>query len=425
VTQLRAHAGQPGVPNQGQIQPLAGQIQATLDGRDAALRRGACDTGQYEQQIGSLVGSLQSALAASSQAAVPPPPSGYGAPPPAYGYPQQVPPPPPASGYPQQAPSPSAYGYPQQGGSPPAPGNAQPGAPGQAAPGAPSQFPSAGEVFSKLFDIAVDQLSKKSKKGGDIVSGLATGSQPPPAHSAPSTPPSLPGVGGFPGIPGQSNPSGYPSPPPSYSPPPPSYSSPPPSYTPPPPSYSSPPPSYTSPPSYTPPPPSYSSPPPSYTPPPPSYPAPQPSYQTAPSNPASPPSSSVFSSLPVLPSPQSPQSPVPPPAALSTLPQLQDLAKVTGTVRTEWGDAIVGAFVSVVEWNMTVTTGSDGKYVLTGPARQSVTIQVQASEYLSQTSTAAGGPCRGCDHAKHRTRLGPETLELRTLSGARRWRCGW
>jgi hypothetical protein len=65
---------------------------------------------------------------------------------------------------------------------------------------------------------------------------------------------------------------------------------------------------------------------------------------------------------------------------------------VTGTVRTEWGDAIAGAFVSVVEWNMTVTTGSDGTYVLQGPARQSVTIQVQAFGYLSQTSAAAASP---------------------------------
>jgi hypothetical protein len=74
---------------------------------------------------------------------------------------------------------------------------------------------------------------------------------------------------------------------------------------------------------------------------------------------------------------------------LSTLPQLQDLARVTGTVRSESGDAIGGATVSVVEWNRAVMTGSDGTYVLQGPSGQSVTIQVQAFDYLTQTSATA------------------------------------
>lgn len=312
VAQLRAQAGQPGMLDQGQTQAFAGQIQTALDGRDAALRRGACDTSQYEQQIGSLVASLQSALAASTQAGPPPPASAPQ--PPAYGYTPQVVPPPPAPGNPPQVGS----------------AGAPPGAPYQAAPGAPSQSPSAGEVFSKLFDIAIDKLAKRSKRGGDSGNGQATASQPPTAYYDPSTPPSFPSVAGIPGTPGQSNPS-------SSSPP-------------------------------------------------------QSSHETSPSNPASPPSSSGFSSLPVLPSPISPQSPVPHPAALPTLPQLQDLAKVTGTVRTEWGDAIAGAIVSVVEWNKSVMTGSDGTYVLQGPARQSVTIQVQAFGYLSTTSATAVSP---------------------------------
>jgi hypothetical protein len=103
---------------------------------------------------------------------------------------------------------------------------------------------------------------------------------------------------------------------------------------------------------------------------------------------------------------------VPPPEALSTPPQLQDLAKVTGTVRTEWGDAIPGATVFAVEWNKAVTTGSDGKYVLVGPARQSMTIQVQASGYLSQTSAAAASP-------------GAETMQHFALVWARMPRSGF
>ena len=65
---------------------------------------------------------------------------------------------------------------------------------------------------------------------------------------------------------------------------------------------------------------------------------------------------------------------------------------MTGIVRSDSGDAIAGARVSIKEWNAAVLTGSDGKYFLLGPAAQSVTIQVDAFGYLSQTSAAAVTP---------------------------------
>jgi carboxypeptidase family protein len=61
---------------------------------------------------------------------------------------------------------------------------------------------------------------------------------------------------------------------------------------------------------------------------------------------------------------------------------------VTGVVRSDSGEAIAGARVSVKEWNTAVLTGSDGKYILQGPAGQNVTIQVDAFGYLSQTDAA-------------------------------------
>ena len=65
---------------------------------------------------------------------------------------------------------------------------------------------------------------------------------------------------------------------------------------------------------------------------------------------------------------------------------------MTGVVRSDSGEAIAGARVSVKEWNTAVLTGSDGKYILQGPAGQNVTVQVDAFGYLSQTSAAAVSP---------------------------------
>jgi hypothetical protein len=210
-------------------------------------------------------------------------------------------------------------------------------------------MPSAGEIFSKIFDIAVEKFAGKSKKGGDGRSGFTMGSSTPPSYTNPSA-----------------NPPGYGAPPPSYA-------APPPSYTPPPPTYAAPPPSYT------PPPPTYTAPPPGYTPP--------PAYTAPPPNP------SGFSSVP---SPQMsaalPQSAAVPPKAFPSPPEIQGLARVAGTVRSDSGDVIAGAIVSVVEWKKMVATGSDGKFSLEGPAGQPVTIQVQAYGYLTQTSAVAATP---------------------------------
>ena len=367
LAQLRSQGG--GAPNQGQVQPLVAQVQSTLDARDAALRQGACDTSQYDQQIGTMIATLQNALNAPAQGA-PPPPPGYqaGASQPPPGYPQPGSPPPPP-GYPQQAGAPPGY--------PPPASGAAPGA-----PGSQGQMPSAGEIFSKLFDIAIDKFAGKSKKGGDSGSGFTSANAPPPSYSDPSA-----------------SQQGYPAPPPAYTQPPPAYTQPPSAYTPPPPSYAPPPPGYAQPPptstpssGYTPPPSGYTPPPPAYTPPP-SYPpatgsaSPPPSY-TPPGYTPPPSAPGVVSPSVVQKSLVLPQSAVVPRLALPA-PDLQGLVSLRGIVRGDAGAALAGATVTVVEWNKIAMTGSDGSYAIQGPAGQRLTIQVQAYGYNGQTSVTA------------------------------------
>ena len=422
LAQLRAQAGQPGAPNQAQVQPLVAQVQSAIDARDAALRQGACDTSQYDQQIGTMVASLQSALSAGSA-----PPPGYSPPPGSQ--------PPPAQGYQAGAPP----GYPQQGGQPqpgyqypPQTAGAPPGTPGAQ----PSPMPSAGEIFSKLFDMAVEKFAGKSKKSSsDGGSGFSSGNQPPPpAYTDPSAgqpgyaspqPGYAPPPPGYsappPGYappppsygqpqPGAAPPPGYAPPPPSYTPPPTGYTPPPPSYTPPPTGYSPPPPSYTPPPAGYVPPPSapptgYVPPPPAYTPPPPGYTPPPTTGSVAPPPTYTPPPGLTQSTSPSglfpVPIPQrstaaSPQSaavtPVLPPKPFPVPADVQGLGKVAGIVRGDSGAVIPGAIVSVIEWNKMMSTGSDGSFSLQGPAAQRVTIQVQAYGYNTQTIVVSAGP---------------------------------
>ena len=400
LAQLRAQAGQPGAPNQAQVQPLVAQVQSAIDARDAALRQGACDTSQYDQQIGTMVASLQSALSAPAGSA--PPPASYSPP---------GSPPPPAPGYQAGAPP----GYPQQGGQPQPGYQYQPQTAG-APPGTPGAqpMPSAGDIFSKLFDIAVEKFAGKSKKSSDGGSGLSSGNQPPPpAYTDPSA-----------GQPGYAPPPpGYSAPPPGYAPPPPSYgqpqpgAAPPPGYAPPPPSYTPPPTGYTPPPpSYTPPPTGYVPPPsapptgyvppPVYTPPPPSYTPPPTTGSVAPPPTYTPPPGPTQSTSPsglttLLPIPQrstaaSPQSvaviPVVSPKPFPVPADVQGLGKVAGIVRGDSGAVIPGAIVSVIEWNKMMSTGSDGSFSFQGPAAQRVTIQVQAYGYNTQTIVVSAGP---------------------------------